>query len=653
MTKRLDVSIGPVQGFVAQSRRTRDLWGSSYLLSFLSAHAMHGVVKAGGRVIEPVVDDDPLYKWVRNCREGDAPLIGSLPNRFAVEVGVDGDPQAIARAGVDALHAAWKRVSDAVWAGFVQHACPMGNGTEQIWQRQVDGFWEVTWTAGASADEGGHLLARRKHWRSHRLPDEPGDKCTVMHDLQELSGYVRSQGHAKRQDRFWDHVCRRRRTLDVQDKERLCAIALVKRLFPKVAARAIGWHVEATHWPSTVHIAARPWICQVQGSAAEKARNYAEAVKKVAPEGVLSERQWTCTDENSSSAGNFSRLDANYYHRTFVASEQLCPLGKADGDARGQLAEQLKAIYNAKDKTDQRVGLPPSFYALLLADGDRLGRLAGTLGKEDVGKALATFTGKVPEIVREHGGETIYAGGDDVLAMHPVPQALECATGLAKCYGEAFSDAPGATLSAAVVFAHIRLPLGTVIDEAHRLLDKVAKDDNGRNSLAVGVLKPGGLNCQWVTTWERTQPLPPNNASLPAIACLNDLIASLKTTAGEPGLSSALIYRIRETLTRLCDWEAWRPGSWGAVPTDLDVPTLLRAEIGHSLEVRMGEAENMKERTAKLTDLVWHLMQRSRAPSDDNNHNNAEANGSVVEAGIDALLLARCLAHTMQEETDR
>ena len=33
---RLDISIGPVQGFVSQSRRTRDLWGSSYLLSFLS-----------------------------------------------------------------------------------------------------------------------------------------------------------------------------------------------------------------------------------------------------------------------------------------------------------------------------------------------------------------------------------------------------------------------------------------------------------------------------------------------------------------------------------------------------------------------------------------------------------------------------------------
>ena len=69
---RLDISIGPVQGFVSQSRRTRDLWSSSYLLSFLVAHAMHGAQSAGGRVIQPRVADDLLYRWAtaRRGRRG-------------------------------------------------------------------------------------------------------------------------------------------------------------------------------------------------------------------------------------------------------------------------------------------------------------------------------------------------------------------------------------------------------------------------------------------------------------------------------------------------------------------------------------------------------------------------------------------------------
>ena len=112
MTTRLDFSIGPVQGFVSQSRRTRDLWGSSYLLAFLSAHAMRGATEAGGRLVVPdseVVEKDPLYRWVSGHREGDPPRIGSLPNHFTVEV--EGEPAEAAHAGKRSLQAAWNRVS--------------------------------------------------------------------------------------------------------------------------------------------------------------------------------------------------------------------------------------------------------------------------------------------------------------------------------------------------------------------------------------------------------------------------------------------------------------------------------------------------------------------------------------------------------------
>ncbi|MDQ3773077.1 MAG: hypothetical protein M3461_01130 [Pseudomonadota bacterium] len=34
----LHFTLGPVQGFVAQARRTRDLWGGSFLLSWLFRH---------------------------------------------------------------------------------------------------------------------------------------------------------------------------------------------------------------------------------------------------------------------------------------------------------------------------------------------------------------------------------------------------------------------------------------------------------------------------------------------------------------------------------------------------------------------------------------------------------------------------------------
>lgn len=660
MTIRLDLSIGPVQGFVAQSRRTRDLWGSSYLLSFLAAHAMHGAEKAGGRIIRPVPAGDRLYQWVTGRREGPPPGIGTLPNHFVVEV--DGDPKSVAGAGIDALETAWKRVCEAVWERFAEHACSAGDGTQHIWNRQTCGFWEVIWTAGSgrTGHAAGALLARRKHWRSHRLPEEPGDKCTVMPDLQELSGYVRAESRESKesQDRFWRRVRKRTGDLELRDNERLCAVALVKRLFPKVAKEAVGWEMNTVHWPSTVYVAAVPWIRRVVDApqqVKQQGEEYAKALSKDA-KGVpiVAERHPQFAGLDGPEAGDFPKLDANYLHDAWVKNERQCPLAEdATDETRERLSRQLKAIYDAKDQAGEKLGPPSSFYALLLADGDRLGRLVSKQGGGRVGRSLANFTEKVQKIVREHDGVTVYAGGDDVLAILPVPGALSCAASLSCGYQSAFEEefgesVPGATLSASVVFAQVRFPLRSVLETAHRLLDQVAKDGNGRNSLAAGVLKPGGLNCQWVTTWKRTGP----SGDLPsAVELLYRLTESLKANATmDPGLSSALIYRLRETLATLCGWDRWEPGAWNVLPTGLDLRAFSRAEVLRSLSLRtlgLRMEADAEARVDEVSGLVWELLIRSRADND-----TAEP-VKTDEVGVDSLLLARFLADPGTEEGDR
>ena len=650
MTMRLDISIGPVQGFVSQSRRTRDLWGSSYLLAFLSAHAMHGAKKAGAEIIQPAVDDDPLYGWVAGDRTGDPPRFGTLPNHFVAEV--NGDASGVAEAAVESLTAAWTRAHDAVWNRYVAHACPAGNDTEGIWNRQIRAFWEVMWTA-APWDDHGRSFARRKRWRSHSPPAEPGDKCTVMHDQQELSGHVRALNRSA-QDRFWNVLRNDVGSLDLRDNERLCAIALVKRLLPKIAPEALGWEVGASRWPSTVYVGAVPWmrrvVCAVPGQAAA----YADAVGRYAPPGVRTMQQ-PPRGLADPAAGDFPKLDANYLHREFVSSDRLCPLNDGEGtDARKELDERLQAIYDAEDENG-RLGPPPTFYALLLADGDRLGELLGELGGEMVSTALRAFTGSVPKVVERHGGVTVYAGGDDVLAMLPIPRALACAQALSDAYRSAFADAAanmaakdGATLSAAAVFAHIRLPLNHVLVEAHRLLDDVAKDGNGRDSLAAAVLKPGGPYCQWATTWTRPGP----GSAVRATDQLQELRRKLDANTVEPGLSSALVYRVRDTLTRLCGWEQWRPGDWGSLPDDVDVRGLLGAEIHHSLDVRTDGG--VVDRADTLTERVWNLLGRVRNPGTGAGVTGPDGvNGAVEQAGVDALLLARFLADPAQAESDR
>ena len=442
----------------------------------------------------------------------------------------------------------------------------------------------------------------------------------------------------------------------------------MKRLFPKVAPEALGWPVDTGHWPSTVYIGAVPWIRRVVTTVPQQARRYAAAVQQSASD-VLAESGTPFANLQAAEAGHFPRLDANYFHREHVQSERQCLLRDgAPSGARRELAERLQSIYDAGGAA-RCLGPPPTFYALLLADGDRLGRLVGKLDGASVSKALSTFTNQVPEIVRKHDGVTIYAGGDDVLAMLPVPPALECAASLVSAYTSAFpQDARSmATLSAAVVFAQIRLPLASVIDEAHRLLDEVAKDGNGRDSLASGVLKPGGLHCQWTTTWRRRSAA---GDSEPAVVSLRRLVESLRVHVGEPGLSSALVYRIRHLLARLCDWHRgepdhgtvrarnsaagpgglhhWRPGDWGAAPAGLDLRTFLRAEIGHSLAVNLDEGTDA--RADDLTDRVRKMLAPARSPGC---RSVCSEDPPSAEVGVDALLLARFLASGGHEETVR
>ena len=536
---------------MAQSRRTRDLWSSSYLLSFLCGHAMRGAQSAGGQVIVPAVDSDPLYRWASGHRDGDAPQLGSLPNHFVAQV--VGSPAEVAGAARQSFDAAWRRVCAAVWDRYVSHAAPAGVGTEEIWTRQVSGFWEFAWTAG-EIDQAGELLDRRKHWRGARPAEEAGDKCTLMHDLQELSGYTRARGRneRERQDDFWRLLrgAGRLSTLDLRDNERLSAMGLVKRLFPLVSEQALGWRVDRSHWPSTIELAAT--------SAAD------------IPEGTIADP-------------------------------------------------------------------PPPFYALLLADGDRLGRLVDTLGGDAVGAALARFTEQAPDIVSGHDGVTVYAGGDDVLAMLSVEPAVDCAGKLAESYRASFHVHESATLSAAVVLAQARVPLRSVIEEARRLLDDVAKEGNGRNSLAVGVLKSSGRHCQWVSSWNRGLP---GGDTVPALDALDELTRQFRTADTEPGLSGSLVYRLRDTLARLCGWERWQPGDWGALPPGLDARPLLHADVARSLAATMSEAESD---AVRLVDVMQRMLGPSRST-------DGVMPAENIEVGIDGLLLARFLADPSSEE---
>lgn len=80
---------------------------------------------------------------------------------------------------VEAVQSAWQALAQKIWDKYVSPIADLGCGTEDIWKRQINGFWEMSWVFGNNSIR----LIRKNH--AHIPPEEPGDKCTLMGNWQE------------------------------------------------------------------------------------------------------------------------------------------------------------------------------------------------------------------------------------------------------------------------------------------------------------------------------------------------------------------------------------------------------------------------------------------------------------------------------------
>lgn len=531
MKQILHFTLGPVQGFVAQARRTRDLWAGSFLLSYLTGQAMATVLEhKDAEILLPLVGtkeqpDNELLAAIFEARANETPeqkpFIGSLPNHFKAVITTDNPADALqiskdlAKTSQAAVQKEWQKIADAVYDNFFEGKGIFDTSQKAIWDEQVKNFWQINWVVGSTQDANDKSdaawLGQRKNWRSYIPPAQAGDKCTLMGQWQELSGYIRAQ--QKREDNkqtdFWQNLREKSdmEQLDLGDNERLCAIALIKRLFPYVAEETIGWQLNVQSWPSTSYFAAVPWLRAIQENVADAeplrkaADNYSKLVKETIKGSSGHNAALTCLQSQPSSLRDFQRLDGQlYYHHSIENDRERNYNGEAE-EAKRSLQAQL-------DTVAKLVGHRPSpFYALLMMDGDSLGKLLQQEGMEaqDISRALAEFTKHVATTVCTHCGKTIYAGGDDVLALLPLDRAIDAAKTLREVYQQAFKhQAKGttATISAGLCFAHYRTSLRAVREEAKYLLDKVAKEANGRDSIAISVLTSSGRNVEWCSSWQ-------------------------------------------------------------------------------------------------------------------------------------------------------
>lgn len=592
MSRSFHFSLGPVQAFVAQARRTRDFWGGSFLLSWLAGVAMNTVRHNGGSILFPRVDDN-LFAWLEGRGAGTSPAQGTIPNRFSAEVPDEFDPNAPALA----VHKAWQALAELVWLRDLA-AVNKPEETEVIWKRQVASFWDTTWclTEGGVDDQA---MQRRKALRSHYAGPEPGLKCSLMDGWQELSG----SSNLRDAEAFYQDVCDHLgNAYDLRPNEPLCTTAFIKRRFPycfdslqvKLPGNwtARGWKVSTGH-PSVSYLACAHWLAEALQHADETDLNaFTEAAHRLAQGYGEWHTALPCVEEAYTARGikaKLGRLDGDLFFESNLLNRRQYD----NQDLAAEVRKRLRPL--------ERNGAPTPYYAVLNMDGDSLGKLLQEGGDPvKVTEALHTFSGKVQSLVNHHNGFLIYAGGDDVLAILPLADALCCATQLHEQYIEEFAGRNlRGTISAGIVYAHVKTPLRLVLKEVHHVLDAIAKDLCGRDGLAVRVMRDGGDGTFYAQPWEKAL----DGRETLVLQTIADALGQ-EDEAGEEkaGFSSKFFYRVREVM------QALQPAP-GVSPTltDEEAVDFILAEHIRGLEASEGiklKQDQINTRRLELTELL-------------------------------------------------
>lgn len=512
-------SAGPAQRFIAAARTVRDLWTGSFLLSWLTRHAMEPIMQACGpkAFVLPDMSRDPMplngAAGKPDAESGFPLRVACLPNRFLAEV-PEAKAEELAQQCQDQFLSAWKDIAAAVRNKLDREiagsplAADWQEAVQRLWQEQIDTFFDnqdvrvvvVRWgdfsqrdleellgpdTASSSANPADRLwrdrrqlafrlLAAQKTIRkvtTYRPPADAlgmyGPKCTLLGTYEQMG-----PAEVSKSARFWEEFANQIKLggIRLRRGERLCGPSLVKRFaWPAYLAPRFGKAAWELWFEDTATVAAAEWL---------------QKPPKINPQEIRKDyHDW-----------NGQWL---HWHRPDQDPDDPCPQ---------EIWEKIWPILQENRKAQ---GPAPSYYAILMLDGDRMGkRLNECVGSEAVrrvSQTLARFALDHAEtIVQHYKGTLIYCGGDDLLALVPTSQVLGCALKVRETFRQVWKAAnlpcSEATLSAGIAIVHYKEDLRFALDQA-RQAEKQAKNA-GRDILCITLCRRSGEHqtalCPWV-----------------------------------------------------------------------------------------------------------------------------------------------------------
>jgi CRISPR-associated protein Cmr2 len=463
----ITLSIGPVQDFIAAARRTRDLWFGSWVLSEIAKAAAREIYQKDHQaLIFPSADN--LGEKLKPCN-ADENNCFNVGNKLLLLIETD-EPECIVKKAKEKAEKRWQEIAKKALEKAQSHDMEI---RQAHWDQQVDDVLEF-FTAWVKYDESKAYKAQRE-----RLDQILNARKNTR---EFLPNPINEHGIPKSSlDGLREHVIKKMpsdektlRELGLNKNERLDCVGIVKRLALK-----------PDQFTPISRIAVDPWVRGYVDNGFDKINEHLKVLNQEA----------LC----SRVTGNEYVYEALPYDGQLLYPDRLKTLIEDENNT--QLKEKLEAL----KKTIEAQGLPKPmpYMAILLADGDHMGRLLDSMqsidAHRDISRTLANFATAVPDIIRQYQGHCIYAGGDDVLALLPLDTAITCSHHLAMFFKTTMQKVEGITadkiptLSVGLGISHFMTPMTKQLDLA-RKAEKLAKGNDlpsnqTKNALAL-IMQP-------------------------------------------------------------------------------------------------------------------------------------------------------------------
>lgn len=491
-------TIGPVQSFIAQARKTTDLYAGSHILSELIDKAIKKFQEYSGTIIFP------------------NPVNQAKPNRFLGKIEFSNELKKIGQEIEQTVRQEFIQMAESALNNAKITQKPQGFD-EQI-HNQLEIFWLFEPVQGHDFTSAYENIEKNmgaiKNVRSFKQLAERGRKCSVDGEKNALFYKKRENGQEP------NHL--NRDAVEVKNisdvifakGEALSAISLIKRFL----------YINKQSFPSVASIA----TLNVQ----EKLNQLTEY----------------CEYKNFFKDGWDERL---LYEENLTEKE--IPKNKLN-EAKSKHSQLHKVLKENEIKLYK-------YYAILVFDGDRMGKILSGAYLTDktnlenyqslISELLSKYAKWATDYVnKSSSGRTIYAGGDDFMGFINLEYLFEVLKELREKFEKDVNRVLKEkytlkennllidfTFSAGVCVAHYKTPLGVVLKTAKKMEDKAK--EAGRNTLGIAVLKHSGEQHETTINWE---------ANAENLIRIKEIIQAL-----EKDFSDTWIKNIEQEFTLLCD----------------------------------------------------------------------------------------------------